>query len=319
MADVICVGCASLDIMISGIAIHENGDLCVDFLDRIGYADQIRLAPGGDALNEATVLSRLGVDVQLVCGLGDDMEGQVLKNQLKDAGVDITGITWHQTEKTMSSLLFIQRDAERYFVQEPFSRSTSFSLRAETFDGAKVVSLASLFYTPFDTADTIAKTLKYAKDCGAVTCADVILTPNCTLSLDEIKHCLPSLDFFFPNLAEAKALTGENTPEMAARVLKNMGIGTVVIKMGENGCYVLNDTFCENVPAFHGKSIDSTGAGDSFIAGFIAAWIDGESVIDSIRFGSVTALLSIGAVGATAGIKNREAVIEILQYHSETK
>lgn len=311
MADVICIGCALVDVMINGVE-TENGQIRACFEDRFHYVNDMTLSLGGDALNEAIALGRLGVDVRLICGLGRDVAGALIADQAEKAGVDMSGAVWHPHTKTMLNTLLIQQDAEKYYFSEPVSDSARFALEADWFSGAKVVSLASLFSAPFDQADMVRKTLADAKAAGAVTCADVILTPLSTMSLAELSDCLTALDYFFPNEEEARTLSGKDTPEEMASALRGYGIQNVVIKLGSRGCYVQNKEISEYFPAFKGEMVDSTGAGDCFLAGFIAALSEGRELRECCRFAAATALLAVQSVGATTGVKNRASVLNVL-------
>ncbi len=83
-----------------------------------------------------------------------------------------------------------------------------------------------------------------------------------------------------PNIDEARKILGDDslTPERAARILLDMGVKIVVIKMGKDGCYVADGKTAEFVPAFKVKVVDTTGAGDTFMAGFISAYVNGRSL-----------------------------------------
>ncbi len=86
---------------------------------------------------------------------------------------------------------------------------------------------------------------------------------------EEVRALLPLVDFIFPNQAEAEHLTGSSDMKEAVRALLEYGIGTVALKLGERGCAVGSEGEIFSVPAFTVEVQDTTGAGDSFDAGFI--------------------------------------------------
>jgi sugar/nucleoside kinase (ribokinase family) len=118
-----------------------------------------------------------------------------------------------------------------------------------------------------------------------------------------IEPCLPHLSFFLPSEREAERITGKKTPEDMAAFLLDRGIGTAVIKMGERGCYVKTSRARGFfVHAFPTTVIDTTGAGDSFVAGFLTGVLKEWELRQSAALGCAVAALNIRQVGATGGI-----------------
>ena len=124
-------------------------------------------------------------------------------------------------------------------------------------------------------------------------------------------------DYIFPNQSEARWMTGETDPDAMAEKLLAMGAGCVVLKDGENGCWlyrkaggaIMRKTF---VPAVRCDVVDTTGAGDNFLAGFTAGLLEGKSDEDCAKLATATASASVRYLGA-AGLKDRAEVEEILK------
>jgi sugar/nucleoside kinase (ribokinase family) len=129
-----------------------------------------------------------------------------------------------------------------------------------------------------------------------------------------LKPCLPYLDYFIPSLPEAVALTGRDDPLEAARALLDEGVGTVGIKMDVHGCLVLTrQGELVRMPAFQVQSIDSTGAGDAFAAGFIAgAWF-GWPLEQVARFANAVGALCVTGVGASGGVLPLAETLHFIQ------
>ena len=307
----ICIGCAIVDVMIEGVDV-VNGKVRANFQNGFHCIESISISTGGDALNEAIVLAKLGTKVKLMCGVGNDIPSEMIRNQAEKYGVDTSGIVYHPTSKTMLNVLLVQKDTEKYFFSEPYPSSTFISPTEEQLNGAKIVSLASLFTPPFDEADTVLKTLIAAKQVGAVTCADANFTPHTKLKVSEIIPALPYLDYFLPNEEEAYKITNKKAPEDMAETLLNYGIKNVIIKLGSKGCFFQNQSMSFYTPAFKVKSIDATGAGDSFMAGFISAILAGKPIDQCCRFASAVASLVVQAIGATTGVNSMEDVMQVL-------
>jgi len=132
--------------------------------------------------------------------------------------------------------------------------------------------------------------------------------------LSVIEPCLPHLSFFLPSSAEAQQIAGTNEPKEIAAFLQGRGVETVVIKLGEKGCFVKQRRepgFFS--PAFHVTPVDTTGAGDSFVAGFLTGVLRGWSMEESAEFACGVSALNIRAVGAAAGIPTFEEARQFIR------
>jgi sugar/nucleoside kinase (ribokinase family) len=109
---------------------------------------------------------------------------------------------------------------------------------------------------------------------------------------------LPHVDYALMNEDEARMLTGEIDPRRAGDKLRKLGAGNVVIKLGARGCLV-NGTA---VAGYRVKAVDTTGAGDCFVGGFIAGLERGLTPVEAARVANALGALSVGQVGAIAGV-----------------
>ena len=114
---------------------------------------------------------------------------------------------------------------------------------------------------------------------------------------------------FFPNYAEAAAITGKKDLEEIAGTLLDCGVRNVIIKIGKRGCFIKNQEETFIVPAFADtQCLDTTGAGDNFASGFICGLLEGKGLRECAAFANCTASLSVESVGATTGVRDREQV-----------
>jgi ribokinase len=95
--------------------------------------------------------------------------------------------------------------------------------------------------------------------------------------------------------------------------MQSLGAGDVVIKLGENGCAVFTSGEEARFPAFEIDAVDTTGAGDCFVGGFLAALGEGASYDEAARLANAVGAMSTGSLGAVTGIRNRAATEEWLQ------
>ncbi len=116
------------------------------------------------------------------------------------------------------------------------------------------------------------------------------------------------MDFFVPSYEEAATLTGGKTPErIVAECRKAGATGVVGVKLGARGCYVDHDGRSAYIPARRVRTVvDATGAGDAFVAGFLAATIRGADPFGAARFGNAVAASCVTAIGASTAIRRFE-------------
>jgi sugar/nucleoside kinase (ribokinase family) len=113
-----------------------------------------------------------------------------------------------------------------------------------------------------------------------------------------IRKAIKSVDIFLPNSQEARRLTGQQNLEVALRQLGEL-CPLVVIKDGSNGSFAYLNHEIIHVPAISVNSIDTTGAGDNFNAGFLYAWLDDQSIETCLKCGNIVGGLSTTAMGGT--------------------
>lgn len=273
MFDVICAGQAVLDCITRG---KEDAP----YKPNVYRADTIRLHPGGDAVNESTALAGMGLRVAAVCGVGCDIAGDILLNALSSAGVDTERVRRMPGDTPIANLQ-VSRDGSRVSVNSDATRLEGYRIDPAEVTGAHVLSLASLFRPPLSDLDNVAALIRAAKAEGTIICADTKLPLRATIHPDALSGVLPLIDFIFPNEKEAEYYTGQTTlPDMAC-ALADRGVGNVVIKAGPAGCYVRSECCDCALPAVPvANVVDTTGAGDNFVAGFITGILDGAPLLD---------------------------------------
>ena len=277
--------------------------------------ERIAMGAGGDALNEALALSKLGVRPLLVSVIGEDPAGDFVLNTLADAGVDASCVLREPGLDTGVNIVLVGPDGEHRFVT---SRTGSLrrlgpehvlpALESPAFSGVKIACLASLFVSPRLTLSDMETLLGTLKARGVTLCADTTRPKNGE-TLRDAAPVLSKLDYFFPNRDEAAALTGKGDPEAAADALLACGVKHAVIKLGGEGCLLASADERLRVPAVPGITpVDTTGAGDTFAAGFLAALNEGRSFADCGRFACAAASLCVEGVGAVTGDWTRDEV-----------
>lgn len=289
------IGAAHLDALVEGI---EEGAL------RQGStpAECIRLGFGGDALNEAVTLTRLGGTVDLVSKTGCDSAGDMVRDFCHAVGLSTEHIAREDGLSTSMNIVLIDRAGERRFITDPNS-----SLRALTLSDvlplldtlAPVVCFASLFVFPRFGAEELTSLFAAIKQRGALLAADMTRRKKGE-RIRDLAGVWPQLDILFANAEEAGLLTQtDSVPEMA-RELRESGVSCVVIKTGARGCYLASDRFTGEIPGCVSRAcVDTTGAGDNFAAAFLFACAAGCGFADAARFANAVASICVEYLGAT--------------------
>ena len=292
--EVICVGQAVVDCITRGMEEDPNGNGKV-------RAKSITLNLGGDAVNESFALLEMGRSAGLVCAVGKDLAGSSILSEAAGRGVDVTGVTVSEDLVTPVADILVKMDGSRSSVTSAASTLPGYRPDPAALRGARAVSLASLFRAPLDSADTIRELAAAAKREGALLFADTKIPTFRMMDLEQIADVLPLIDCIFPNETEAAYFSGKHTfPEMAD-VFLSMGVRRVVIKAGPEGCYAACPEERFSIPALPVPVIDTTGAGDNLVAGYIHASLDGASFREACEAGIASAARSIQHLGASRG------------------
>lgn len=313
--DAICVGAAIVDIPLQPV----NRDM---FEIESFPLQQISMTIGGDAINEATIMSRLGHKIGLMSMVGKDAVGNFIIEHCEKNGIDYSGIRVREGIDTSINVGLVTADGERTFVTNrngSLWKMTIDDVDLSRLKEARLLSLASIFNNPLLDCPALVKIFKEAKAQDMIICADMIKA-RLGETLDDIKEALGYVDYFFPNYDEACLMTEETELEKIADRFLDCGIQHVVIKTGKKGCYIKSqDGSVLEVPAMKGiTAIDTIGAGDNFASGFITAILEGKSLKECAEFANVTASISVQSIGATTGVQKREQVDERMkEYYAQ--
>ena len=278
MFDVVCIGQAVLDCI-------TRGKEAAPYKPNVYRAETIRLHTGGDAVNEAMALSGLGFRTAVVCGVGKDIAGNILIDELSKVGVNTDHVRRVEMDTPIANLQ-VAKDGSRISVNSHATKLPGYRISADELPCARIVSLASIFRPPLEDRMVLEELIRAAKADNAVVCADTKLPLRGSIELGEYAWLLPFIDYLFPNEKEAAYYTRKNTFSEMAAAFRDMGIKNVVIKAGPEGCYVSGGEGEYSLPAVPVPNVvDTTGAGDNFVAGFISGILQNASLRDCADLG----------------------------------
>ncbi|MBQ3273749.1 MAG: carbohydrate kinase family protein [Christensenellaceae bacterium] len=306
-ADLVCVGISVVDCIINGYTGEKLSE-------RSYISDSVSLQPGGEAVNVSVAAAKLGLNIRAVSGIGADKAGDVILTELKGAGVDTSDIIVKDDFRTPVAVIFVDGDGNRVtIISKAHRQNFRPDLDLGYLDSAPALSLGSLFRAPFNDPEVLYTVLKGAKDRGMTTYVDTKMPNSDIKKLDDLRDSLPLIDYIFPNEDEAAYYSGCVRNEDMAGAFLEKGVKNVIVKLGAKGCFFMNGEESITVPGLKADAVDATGAGDNFIAGFIASLREGKDIKEALAFANACGAVCTLAVGATAGLKNKEQVLKYLK------
>lgn len=286
------------------------GDAAVDISLRIESlpaagldtaASEPLVTAGGSAANCAATASRLGARVDLAARVGDDLFSKVVTDDLLAHGVGTSAV---QVTRGSSAVVIALIDprGQRTFVSSrgPGAGRIPADLYLPLLEKASMVHVSGYSFQNRGSRSTALHLLEEARRRGVSTSLDP--SPLFADHSQGNSGWLEEIDYLFPNLHEATAITGLSAPEKAARALGGLGAKSVVITMGADGCLVYDETGSARLPGItEFPVVDTTGAGDGFAGGFLAVILAGGSVRQAGRVGNLAAARIIARMGGHAG------------------
>ncbi len=274
--------------------------------------DYMKNSFGGDALNEAIALARLGKNVHWISKVGDDDAGRRILNYAAANGVDTSGVKVETGLETAVTVVLVDKKGERRFLTNPRSSLRKLALEdilPHVDNMAQIVSFASMFISTLLDAPAMEKLFRRIKASGRTLAVDMKCSKNGE-TLKDLAGVLSSVDYFFPNEFELATLTGEADVQKNIAALLKSGLKCAVVKRGGDGCIIATKSAQIKIPAYRvEKVIDTTGAGDCFAAGFLWALSEGWELEACGRFASAVASCSVEEVGAVAGVTSLDKVM----------
>ncbi len=310
MMKVGCVGILVADVIVSPVGAYP----AKGSLDRV---DSVTLHNGGNAMTAAVNLSKMGVPSAIIGKVGTDMFGDFLRSRLAGSGVDTRGLARDPEVQTSVSVVLNSADGERSFLH---CVGTNGTFSVKDIDWSVVAECELIFVTgtylldTFDGAEAV-EFLKRCKEMGKTTFLDVCWDAKGRWG-EVLDPAMPYIDFLMPSIDEAVRIAGESEPDRIADVFMARGAKNVIIKLGKRGSYIrcATEKRGREFPAVGSiRAVDTTGAGDSFCSGFLAAYSRGEALERCVEIANATGALCVTAKGATTGIRTYDETVKFLE------
>ncbi len=308
------------------------GELLIDFVSTesgvtLGQAPAFQKAPGGAPANVAVGVARLGYRAGFLGQVGDDDFGHFLADTIAVAGVDVGGLRFSPEARTALAFVSLRNDGERSFM---FYRHPSADMlwRPEDVDreyvaGTRIFHHGSISLINEPSRSATLAAVEYAREGGALISYDpnlrLALWPSPDAARAGILAAWPFADLIKVSEEELEFLTGDLDIERAARSLWSQRLLLLVVTRGPAGCMYFTPEGSGVVPGFAVHPVDTTGAGDGFVAGLLAGLLDcglsrdAADLERALRLGNAMGALATTQKGAIPALPTRQAVEAFLR------
>ncbi|WP_254537979.1 sugar kinase [Halomarina litorea] len=277
------------------------------------YADRFSKRIGGAESNVAIGLARLGHDATWVSRVGEDPHGRYVRDTVRGEGVTTevafdpdapTGLMFKERREVGESRVFYYRDGSAA------SRLDPEDVPASVVGESEFLHLTGI--TPALSAscrDLCFEAAALAREQGTRVSFD----PNLRFKLwdeDAMRETLLPLaeraDVVFPGVEEGKVLLGTTDPAEIAAGFRDREASEVVVTLGGEGAYVATADVAERVPAVPvERVVDTVGAGDGFVAGYLSGRLDGLEPLDAAKRAAACGALATTVAGDIEGLPTR--------------
>ena len=298
------VGSLNMDLVIRSPHIPKPGETII--------GNDFQTIPGGKGANQAVAAARLGGEVSMVGRVGEDAFADVLLNNISISGVDSEYVRRDGNAATGVALIVVDDSGENIIVV-----ASGANMQLDETDVAaaeQVISSSDVLLLQLEVPlPVVTRAAQIAQEHGVT----VILNPAPARELPQ--ELLELVDILVPNESETALLTGlqvesKSDLETAAAALLDSGVRSVVITLGGRGSFLASaDYKTEIFPAYSIQPVDTTAAGDAFMAGLAVNFSAGGSLPEAIRWGNAAGALAALKFGAQTSLPMRDEVLQLIQ------
>ncbi|KAK8474659.1 hypothetical protein V6N13_133448 [Hibiscus sabdariffa] len=309
------------------------GEMLIDFVPTVSgvslaEAPGFLKAPGGAPANVAIAVSRLGGQASFVGKLGDDEFGRMLADILKQNGVSGDGILFDEGARTALAFVTLRADGEREFM---FYRNPSADmllrpeeLNLDVIRSAKVFHYGSISLIVEPCRSAHLKAMEVAKESGALLSYDPNLRLPLWPSADEAREQILSIwdkaDIIKVSDVELEFLTGsDKIDDETALKLWHPNLTLLLVTLGEKGSKYYTKNFHGTVNGFHVNTVDTTGAGDSFVGALLCKIVEDPTILENesklravLKFANACGAITTTKKGAIPALPAEAEVLALI-------
>jgi ribokinase len=301
-ASIAVVGSLNMDLVIRSPRIPGPGETII--------GGEFLMAPGGKGANQAVAAARLGARVSMVGRVGQDAFGAALLESLTADGVDRAHVARDEKAATGVALIVVDDAGENSIV---VSSGANMRLSPADLEAASsVIAAANVLILQLEVPlETVIRSAELARAHGV----KVALNPAPARPLPA--ELAGMVDVLVPNESEAAILTGQPVQPQAgaasaAEALLRSGVGTVILTLGDRGALLARGGKAQLCPAFTVEPVDTTAAGDAFVAGLSVALAEGKGYGEAVRWGNAAGALATTKLGAQPSLPHRPSLERLL-------
>ncbi len=293
------------------------GETLIDFTPLDNDNRDFRKNPGGAPANVAVALVRLGAKVSFIGKVGDDLFGKFLLNKLKEENVDITST--FSTKKARTAITFVSLDEKgdrsfEFYIDPSADRFLKpEEIKEKVFEDNKIFHFGSISLIDEPAQSATLKAIKLAKKNNNLVSYDPNLRLSLWNSVKEAKKIIVSVldkcDILKVSKEELKFITEKSDIESGIKLIRNnYNIPYIFVTDGNKGSYSYHSKL-EYTEAYKVETVDTTGAGDAFVAGILYNFnkvekkrIDDEFIKKATQFANYLASQAVTHKGAMTSL-----------------
>ena len=308
MSDIVVFGSFVVDLMARSAHIPVPGETIKSSLFRMGA--------GGKGSNQAVACKLSGGDVSVVTKVGRDAFAQVLYDQYEKIGLSAEHVFVSSQAQTGNALILVDEGTSQNAITVTPGACENFT-RDDVEQIKPLLASAKILLAQLEVnQDANEKVAKMAKDAGVKVIVNT--APYQPVTAEVLSGCY----LVTPNEVEAELMTGVHVEDLesakkAAEVFRAKGVANVLITLGGMGVFVSSEGREEIIPAYHVDAIDTTGAGDAFNGGLLAALSEGKPLWEAAAFANALAALSVQKLGTTPSMPTRAEIDAFIQAHQK--
>jgi len=309
----------AVDVLCAGIIVADHVSSPIAHLPAAGelvLADQLILTIGGCAANVAVDLVKQDLSAAVIGRVGDDVLGRIVGDLLRGSQVDVASLLTTPGVPTSQTLIVNVAGEDRRFIHT-FGANARFraaDIPPDRLAHCRILYLGGYFAMEQVKLEELRDVFAAARRGGVRTVLDVV-TPGPADYLPRLEKLLPEVDVFLPNNHEAELICGEKEPLRQAEFFQRLGVGTVIVTLGDRGAVLVSARERLRAEGFRVPLVDGSGGGDAFAAGYMAGLLQGFDAVGCLRVASALGASCVQAIGTTTGVCTRAQREEFLQAH----
>jgi len=268
---------------------------------------------GGVVGNTAIALSKLGVNAKLIGCIGDDNWGNLVAEAFRKTGVDISGVSVLPGVKTGFNFAAVSKGGERTFFNAWGANiwDTPHKFPLHLISSTDVLQVTGHPLTRPSNRSALLDAIEVAQSNNIPISMDTSIRPVFD-STSDIRAVIPKLKICILGYEEACYLVDHSDPHTIAQEILSQGPELVAVKLSGKGCVLANADECITLPPYKVKTIDTTGAGDTFTAGIILGWLSKMDIKATGMLANILGALATTVWGAGTKLPGTEEVLAYL-------